>query len=75
MPLPNPKSHRITLADAVAHAKRFREGGATQLGGLFLRKDIDDLLAQKGCAGLRFYHGRTADGGPALVLVGVDADG
>jgi len=73
MALPAPKSHRITLNDATDQARRSPKG--PHKGGLFLRKDLDDLLAQPGCAGLRYYYGRKADGADTLILVGVDADG
>ena len=73
MALPDPKGHRIPLADAVAQAKRFR--ASLRKGGLFLRKDLDDLLAQPGCAALRFYYGRAEDGSDTLILVGSDEKG
>ena len=73
MPLPPPKSHRIPLDQAAAMTRRYREG--MHKGGLFLRKDLDELLAQKGCAGLRFYYGLGAAGEDTLVLVGVDEKG
>jgi hypothetical protein len=73
MALPPPKSHRITLDTAVQHTKRNPNKG--RKGGMFLRKDLDDLLAQPGCSGLRFYYGQAANGADSLILVGVDADG
>lgn len=53
--------------------RRYRE--SMHKGGLFLRKDLDELLAQKGCAGLRYYYGRSGLGEDTLVLVGVDEQG
>ena len=73
MALPEPKGHRIPLEEAVAQAKRFREG--LHKGGLFLRQEIDELLAQPRCSALRFYYGRTADGADTLILVGSDDKG
>jgi len=73
MALPAPKSHRITLNDAADQARRSVK--RTHKGGLFLRKDLDDLLAQPGCAGLRYYYGRNAASQDTLILVGVDNDG
>ena len=73
MALPNPKGHRVPLEEAVAQARRAR--GTPNRGGLFLRKEIDELLAQPGCAGLRFYYGQTAEGRETLILVGTDGDG
>jgi len=73
MALPDPKGHRISLDEAIAQAKRFRAG--MNKGGLFLRKELDDLLAQPGCAALRFYYGRKEDGTDTLILVGSDGKG
>ena len=73
MALPDPKSHRISLEDAAAQTRRGR--GGSQKGGLFLRAELDQLLAQPGCAGLRFYYGRKADGQDTVILVGVDEKG
>jgi len=73
MALPPPRSHRITLAEAAEQTGR-RPNKALK-GGMFLRKDLDDLLAQPGCSGLRFYYGQDKSGASSLILVGVDADG
>jgi hypothetical protein len=73
MALPPPKGHGIPLNDAAAQTKRAQDGGSK--GGLFLRKELDDLLAQPGCAGVRFYYGLDASGQDTLILVGVDQNG
>ena len=73
MPLPSPKGHRIPLSEAAEQTKRYRD--SMSKGGLFLRGELDDLLAQPGCSGLRFYYGRDKDGMDTLILVGVDKDG
>lgn len=73
MALPDPKSHRVPLVEAAAQARRFREG--QHKGGYFHRKDLDELLAQPGCVGLRYYYGRKVEGQDTLVLVGVDKEG
>lgn len=77
MPLPPSSDHRISLPDARDLTRRHREGAhdPAERGGLFHAKAVRELLAQQGCAGLRFYHGRNADGTPAMVFVGVDANG
>ena len=82
MALPDPKSHRISLDEAAAQARRHRgppsggpPSGNPHKGGLFLRAELDQLLAQPGCAGLRFYYGRKDDGQDTLILVGVDEKG
>ena len=73
MALPDPKSHRISLEDAAAQTRRSR--GGPHKGGMFLRAELDQLLAQPGCAGLRFYYGRKTDGQETVILVGVDEKG
>ena len=73
MALPDPKSHRISLEDAAAQTRRSR--GGPHKGGMFLRAELDQVLAQPGCAGLRYYYGRKADGQDSLILVGVDEKG
>jgi hypothetical protein len=39
------------------------------------RKIIDEILAQPGCMGLRFYNAMNEAGKKTLVYVGIDADG
>lgn len=73
MALPDPRSHRISLDEAAAQARRHR--GGPHKGGLFLRAELDQLLAQPGCAGLRYYYGRKSEGQDSLILVGVDKEG
>ena len=73
MPLPDPKSRRIPLDEAAAMTRRYRE--SMHKGWMFLRKDLDELLAQPGCAGMRFYYGLNDKGENGLVMVGVDRDG
>jgi len=73
MALPNPKGHGISLSEAAAQTKRANDGGLK--GGLFLRKELDELLAQPGCSGVRYYYGVDANGVDSLILVGVDKEG
>lgn len=78
MALPDPKDHRISLSDAAAQTRRYRDhvGKAdAPKSGFFFRKLIDELLAQPGCAGLRICYARTDKGEDSLVLVGVDKNG
>ena len=42
---------------------------------MFLRQELDELLAQPGCSGMRFYYGRDKGGESSLILVGVDKVG
>ncbi len=77
MPLPNPKDHRIPLEAAAAQTKSHRDSAGKDAvkGGLFLRKSVDELLAQPGVAGVRFYFGRNATNAPTVILAGVDQAG
>jgi len=77
MPLPPKQDHRIDRAEAAALTRRHREaaGSRADRGGFFHREAVQQLLAQQGCEGLRYYYARKEDGGQALVLLGVDADG
>ena len=68
-----PRRHIISHEEAKAFLRR-RPQGLTERGGHFPREVIDQILAQKGCAGIRFYFGTKPDGTMALVLVGVDAE-
>jgi hypothetical protein len=45
--------------------------GSYQVG----RQIIDQILAQPGCAGMRFYNALNEEGQKTLVYVGVDASG
>ena len=68
-----PRNHVITHEEAVAHLRR-RPTALTERGGHFPREVIDQLLAQPGCAGVRFYFGTKTDGSLAVVMVGMDAN-
>jgi hypothetical protein len=79
--MPPQRDHRIPLAAAAAMTRRHREArGAKDVsegerGGMVPREPVQQLLAQKGCEGLRIYYARDEKGTPALVLVAVDKDG
>jgi hypothetical protein len=77
MALPDPRDHRISLSDAAAQTRRYREqvGKDSPKSAFFFRKLLDELLAQPNCAGLRICYARTDKGEDSLVLVGVDKDG
>lgn len=51
---------------------RRRPVGLAERGGHFPRQVVDQILAQDGCAGLRFYFGTNPDGSLAVVFVGID---
>jgi hypothetical protein len=44
-------------------------------GGTFARRAFDQILAQPGCIGVRFYFAQKTDGTPTVVVVGVNAQG
>jgi hypothetical protein len=77
MALPPQRDHKITLADARTLLQRQKTAAAqgAERGGMFHAKGVQELLAQPGCVGVRFYHGRNQDGTSAIVLVGVDTKG
>ncbi len=79
MATPPARDHRISVNVGAAHTRRFREANPdpkAEKAGMFWRNGgLDDLMAQKGCAGVRIYFGRGPDGTGNLVLVAVDAQG
>lgn len=82
--LPQSGSHKITLATAIQLTSRYRTNRETilatayknqdilPLSETFSRADIDDLLAQSGCQGLRIYYGMTEDDKLHAVMVAVN---
>ena len=74
---PGAEKHEISLEEAKTHIQRHKKNPIhpNHHGGSFDRAVIDKILAQPGCARLRYYHGRNEDGLPNIVLVGVDASG
>jgi hypothetical protein len=71
------RDHSISLKEAKELIKARNAGlkGTAVKGGTFNRKIFDKILAQKGCVAIRYYYAQHKDGSPALVLVGVDANG
>ena len=73
MALP-PRDHHISLAEAAALTKRYRDAKVSaEKSGAFHKDQVLKLLDQPGCVALRIHYGRNADGSPALVLTGIDA--
>jgi len=70
------EDHRISLEDAAAMTRRYRNSNPGALkGGSFEKQAVLDLLNQDDCTGLKFYFAKK-EGGPAdVVLVGVDKAG
>lgn len=75
-PRPNDplSKHRISLEHAKQlveqHTRTAKAGG--ERCGYFARDAFDQILAQPGCTGIRFYHARDASGTATLVFIGVD---
>ena len=70
-------SHEVSLDSAKKYIANLKKD-AMQMkikGGMFYRDVFDKMLAQKGVIGLRFYFGKTDNGNPTLVAVGVDSTG
>lgn len=64
----------ITAAAALTAEHRKSMGGITQ-AHYFGRNNIDNILAQQGCVGVRVYRGIDVKGDHQLMIVGVDASG
>lgn len=69
--------HDISLDEARDLIFRFQEtvSPGEVVAQFFDRTAMDQLLDQEGCAGIRYYYGKGADGEPHIVLVGVNAEG
>ena len=65
-------SHELAAEFVNAHAKITPEGVTSYVIG---RNIIDEILAQQGCAGIRFYNALNENNQKTLVYVGIDADG
>jgi len=84
---PGAEKHEITLAEAKEAIKNYQltlekqalkgaqKKGSTPRCGTFDRAAFDKLLAQPGCAAIRYYNAQHADGNLSLVIVGVDTSG
>lgn len=70
--------HRITLDEAVAMIRRYRDTPAEARPTptlIFHRQAYDRILSQPGCAAIRMYPALHDDGRQTVVLVGVDEKG
>jgi hypothetical protein len=72
MPLP-PRNHRISIADAAAMTRKWREQSPKAAkAGAFHADQVRELLTQPGCVALRIYNGVNDAGETQLILVGVN---
>ncbi len=69
--------HSISLAEAAAMTKKFREGAGQGaiIAAAFNKKALQSILNQKECIGIRMYYAKEENGEPTLVLVGVKENG
>lgn len=71
---PRTHDHGISLDQAkqlIQNHRRSAPASGEQCG-YFARAAFDEILAQPGCTGIRFYHARDAAGTSTLVFVGVN---
>ena len=71
------EKHAISLDQAAHLIQNFKNKPAAPAtkGGYFGRNIFDQILAQAGTVGIRYYYAAQDDGTPTLVLVGVDSLG
>lgn len=68
------RNHRISLEDAAAMTRRWRERSPGGLkAGAFHADQVRELLAQPGCMAFRIYNGLSDKNESQVILVGVDA--
>ena len=66
----------ISHETAAEFRNAYEQAHPTEVRGYVLgRNIIDQILAQPGCVGMRFYYGLNEEGQKTLVYVGVDAEG
>jgi hypothetical protein len=76
MPFTGNENHSITLQDAAAMTKKYRDTvGTTFLAGYFGKTAISNIINQAACVGIRIYNARKTTGEFNFVLVGVKSDG
>jgi hypothetical protein len=70
-------NHVVTLDQAVRFIQNFKNSPtAPSIKGAYFSRDIfDQILAQPGCSGIRYYHAKKDDGTATIVLAGVDGAG
>lgn len=68
------ENHDITLSEAAAMTKKYRDANPTQIKGhYFGKKAIQDILNQTESVGIRIYYGLDEDAKKQLVVVGVNS--
>jgi len=76
------KKNYAAVGEEISHematdfVKAYEESHPGEVRGYYIgRNIIDQILAQPGCVGMRFYYGLNQEGQKTLVYLGVDADG
>ena len=71
------EKHAVALDEAARYVQNFRKNPVAPAvhGGYFGRDIFEQILAQPGAVGIRYYYAATDDGTPTLVLVAVDSTG
>jgi hypothetical protein len=71
------EDHTIALEDAGRQTRSHRRsaGAGAIKAGVFGRAAIEQVLAQDGVVGMRYYFGQESNGRPVMVIVGVDEMG
>jgi hypothetical protein len=68
--------HTINPTAAAAFTKTYRDANPGKIiGGYFTRDCFDSILAQTGCAGIRYYYALNTSLEPCIVVTGVDVSG
>jgi hypothetical protein len=69
--------HSISLAEAAAMTKKFRQGAGQGaiIASAFNKKTLLDILNQEKCLGIRMYYAKKENGESTLVLVGFEENG
>jgi len=71
------QKHAVTLDEATRYVQNFKKNRVAPKtnGGYFGRNIFEQILAQPGTVGIRYYYAAQDDSIPTLVLVGVDSTG
>jgi hypothetical protein len=69
------EEHTISLATASAMTKNYRDnaGSNPTLAHYFGKSELQDVLDQSNCVGIRIYYAINAEGQKQLVIVGVNS--
>lgn len=71
------EDHTISIDDASELTRNYRmsAGKGAIKGGFFGRAAIEQVLAQEGVVGIRYYYAKENNGRPVMIMVGVDEFG